>query len=397
MGRTAGARLAWVGAAFWSRGFRPFFLGAALWAIAAIAIWPALFTGTVAIPTAFAPATWHVHEMLYGYGAAVVAGFLLTAVPNWTGRLPVAGKPLAALAALWLAGRAAVFLSAPIGWAPAAFVDVAFLAVFAVVVACEVLAGRNLRNVKVVVLVALLALANAGFHVEAAMTGSAPIAGRAGIAAIVFLILLIGGRVVPSFTHNWLNRAGRPERPVPLGRPDAAVMALSAIALLPWIAGTGGRAAGYVLLAAGLANLWRLSRWQGWRTRSDRLVLVLHGGFFLAALGFLAAAAQEFWPGRIPAAAAIHIWGIGGIGMMTLAMMTRATLGHTGRALGASWGTQVVYTAIAMAMLARVAAEFWPAAAILLIYAAAAAWVSAFTGFVVIFGPMLARSPGGRG
>ncbi len=389
MKRTAATQRAWNGPAIWRNGFRPFFLAAGLWAVVAIAIWPMLFTGAITIPTGFAPVAWHVHEMLFGYGAAVVAGFLLTAIPNWTGRLPVAGWPLAALAGLWLGGRIAVFLSDWTGWVAAAVIDPAFLAVFATVAAGEVAAGRNMRNLKVVVLVALLALGNAGFHVEAALTGEAAVAGRAGIALIVFLILLIAGRVVPSFTHNWLARGNHPARPVPFGRADGAVMVLSAAALLPWIVGLGHPVTGWLLVAAGLANLWRLSRWRGWSTRSDRLVLVLHAAFLLTAAGFLAAGAHVLAPGMIAAAAAVHIWAIGGIGMMTLAMMTRATLGHTGRALAAGPATQAIYLGTAVAMLARVAVEFWPMAAVPLIHAAALAWTVAFAGFVMVFGPMV--------
>ncbi len=389
MPRTAEMQRSWTGLALWSRGFRPFFLGAGLWAAAAIAIWLPFFRGEVEIPTAFSPVDWHVHEMIYGYGSAVITGFLLTAIPNWTGRLPVAGRPLVLLSGLWALGRGAVFFSAAIGWA-AAVIDTAFLLAFAVVAAREVVTGRNWRNVKVVAVVLLLAAANAGFHIEAAATGAAPISTRAGLALIVFLILLIGGRVVPSFTHNWLARMDRTQRPVPLGKP-VAVMALSSVALLLWIAAPEGDLTGALLLAAGAANLWRLSRWQGFATWPDRLVLILHAGFFLDALGFLFASAHAFAPGGVSPAAAAHVWAIGAIGSMTLAMMTRATLGHTGQALAASHATQFIYAAVIAAMLARVAAEFLPVMAMPLIYAAAAAWIAAFAGFVIVYGPMLAR------
>lgn len=289
----------------WSRGFRPFFLVAAFWAVAGVAVWPPFFTGEIKIPTAFSPVDWHVHEMIYGYGSAVVAGFLLTAIPNWTGRLPVAGRPLALLCALWVVGRIAVFVSAAIGWLPAALLDTAFLTVFAAVAGREVIAGHNQRNVKVVVLVLMLAAANAGFHIEAAMTGSAAISARTGLAVIVFLILLIGGRVVPSFTHNWLAKQGAMARPVPFGKSDGAVMVLSALALVLWIAASEQSWTGAALLAAGIANFWRLARWRGWATRSDRLVLVLHAGFLFAAVGFLFAGAHALWPDlvhRVPLA-----------------------------------------------------------------------------------------------
>jgi uncharacterized protein involved in response to NO len=210
------------------------------------------------------------------------------------------------------------------------------------------------------------------------------------------LILLIGGRVVPSFTHNWLGRRGDPERPVSFGKADAVVMAVSALALLLWVALPEEAFTAAPLSVAGIANLWRLSRWRGLATLPDRLVLVLHGGFFFAALGFLFAATAVVAPDWLAPGAALHVWAIGAIGTMTLAMMTRATLGHTGHALAASWGTQLVYLAVIFAMLARVAAGLWPGAMVPLLHTAAAAWVAAFAGFAVIYGPMLAGPPPGR-
>lgn len=389
---TAERQRAWRGPAVLGRGFRPFFLLAGLWAVAAIAIWPSFFMGHVRVPTAFAPVEWHVHEMIYGYGAAVVAGFLLTAIPNWTGRLPVAGWPLAALALLWATGRIAVFFSEVVGWLPAAIVDCAFLVTFAAVAAREVLAGRNTRNLKVVFLVLLLAVANAGFHGEAAATGSAPVALRAGLALLVILILLVGGRVVPSFTGNWLGHRGDAARPAPFGKADAGVMAVSAAALATWVILPDAQVSAALLAVAGLANLWRLSRWRGLATFPDRLVLVLHAGFLFAALGFLFTAAAIVAPDMLAYGAALHVWAIGAIGTMTLAMMTRATLGHTGHALAASFGTQLVYLAVVAAMAARVAAGLWPEETVPLLHTAATAWVLAFAGFVAIYGPMLARS-----
>jgi uncharacterized protein involved in response to NO len=170
--RSAAAPRSWRGAAIWSRGFRPFFLAAGVWALVGIAAWPLVFVGAIDIPTAFSPVDWHAHEMIFGYIGAVVAGFLMTAIPNWTGRLPVAGSPLAALAALWAAGRLAVLFSALIGRPAAAVIDVAFLVVFAGLVSREVIAGRNWHNAKVVALVAGLALVNAGFHFEDAQAAT---------------------------------------------------------------------------------------------------------------------------------------------------------------------------------------------------------------------------------
>jgi uncharacterized protein involved in response to NO len=388
--RTADRQRSWTGPAFLNRGFRPFFLAAGLWAVVAVAIWPAFFLGEIGIPTAFSPVDWHVHEMIYGYGTAVIAGFLLTAIPNWTGRLPVAGWPLALLASVWTGGRIAVFVSGLVGWLPAAVVDSAFLFLLAAFAAREVLAGKNARNVKVVALVLLLAIANVAFHGEATLTGAAPYATRASLAIIIMLILVIGGRVVPSFTHNWLARKGHPLPPATFGRADIVVMILSAFSLLFWIAFPDAVVTGAALVGAGLANLWRLSRWRGWSTRSDRLVLVLHAGFLFAALGFIAAGAHALLPGLVPSPAAPHIWAIGGIGTMTLAMMTRATLGHTKRALEASLATHFIYFSVIAAMCVRVAAEFAPAVMVPLIYVAAIAWAAAFGAFVIAYGPLLA-------
>jgi uncharacterized protein involved in response to NO len=334
---------------------------------------------------------WHVHEMIFGYGGAVVAGFLLTAIPNWTGRLPVAGGALAALAALWAAGRIAVFVSAAIGRPAAAAIDAAFLFVFAALVAREVAAGRNWCNLKIAGLVLALALVNVAFHVEDAGSGLAEVSTRAALGLLVMLILLIGGRVTPSFTGNWLAKAGESRRPAPFGKPDGVVMALSGLSLALWVCAPGNAATGALALAAGAANFWRLSRWRGWAARRDPLVLVLHAGFFFAAAGFLAVGAHALWPSQVPYAIGVHVWAIGAIGVMTLAMMTRATLGHTGRALVASKATQLAYVLVIGALLARIAMALAPEFALPLMDLAACSWILAFAAFLYAYAPMLAR------
>ncbi len=391
---SAAASRAWRGAAILSRGFRPFFLAAGVWALVGMALWPFAFTGAVAIPTAFSAVDWHAHEMIFGYVGAVVAGFLLTAIPNWTGRLPVAGVPLAALAALWAAGRIAVFASALIGRTSAAAIDASFLIIFAALVAREVAAGQNWRNLKVAGLVLALALVNVAFHVEDARLGLAEVSTRAALGLIVMLILLIGGRVTPSFTGNWLAKAGISARPVPFGRPDGAVLALSGLSLALWIAAPEGAATGALALFACAANLWRLSRWRSFRARRDPLVFVLHVGFFFAAAGFAGVGAHALWPDAVPYAAGVHVWAVGAVGVMTLAMMTRATLGHSGRALVASRGMQFAYACVVAALLARVAMAFLPTFALPLMDVAAAAWLLAFATFLIVYGSMLTRRGG---
>jgi uncharacterized protein involved in response to NO len=382
---------AWRGAAILSRGFRPFFLAAGVWAVVGMALWPAIFSGTIIAPTEFSTVDWHAHEMIFGYAGAVVAGFLLTAIPNWTGRLPVAGAPLAALTLLWAVGRIAVAFSAEIGRTAAGAVDCAFLSVFAAVVAAEVASGRNARNAKVAVLVAALALANVAFHVEDARTGLAEYSARAALALLVFLILLIGGRVTPSFTNNWLAKAGIADRSAPFAPADGVALAASGLALVAWVVATESPWTGAALLLAGAANLWRLSRWRGLATRGDALYFVLHAGYALTALGFIAAGAGALWSAWISYAVGVHVSAIGGVGMMTLAMMTRATLGHTGRALTASTGTKFAYFCVAAALVARVGMTLAPDRALLLMHIAALAWMAGFLTFVIAYGPMLAR------
>jgi uncharacterized protein involved in response to NO len=356
-----------------------------------MALWPPAFIGAIEIPTAFSAVDWHAHEMIFGYVGAVVAGFLLTAIPNWTGRLPVAGRPLAALAALWAAGRIAVFVSARIGRPAAALVDGAFLVVFAALIAREVVVGRNWRNVKVVALVLTLALVNLAFHFEDASAGVAEYSRRAALGLIVMLILLIGGRVTPSFTSNWLARTGASERPVPFGRLDGAIMALSGLSVALWVGAPEAVWTGALALAAGAANLWRLSRWRGFSARRDPLVLVLHLGFFFAGSGFVAVGAHALWPMFFAYAAGVHIWAVGAVGVMTLAMMTRATLGHSGRALVASPATRFGYVSIVVATLTRVAMTLWPSLAIPFMHIASCAWVLAFAAFIAAYAPMLLR------
>src|SRR4029079_11803328 len=252
---------AYAGPALLSYGFRPFFLFGACYAALAILIWLPLFYGEIALATAFSPRDWHVHEMLYGYIPAVVTGFLLTAIPNWTGRLPLQGWPLLILVIAWTAGRVAVTLSAEIGWLAAALIDSSFLLLVVAATAREIISGRNWGNLKVLIPVTILSLGNAAFHVEAHMFGAADYGIRVGIAGILVLIMVIGGRLIPSFTRNWLARENSGQLTVPFGRFDAAAIALSSAALAVWIVEPFSHATAAGLVAAGLLQTLRLARW----------------------------------------------------------------------------------------------------------------------------------------
>jgi uncharacterized protein involved in response to NO len=380
------------GVPLFANGFRPFFLLGAIQTGLAILVWLPAFYGELRLASAFSPRDWHVHEMLYGYLPSIITGFLFTAIPNWTGRLPLRGKPLALLVAIWIAGRLAVTFSASIGWSVAMLIDASFLLLVAAAAAREIAAGRNWKNLNVVALVVLLLSGNVAFHLEVHFRGAADVGIRIGIAVVVLLISLIGGRIIPSFTRNWLVRENPGRLPVPFGCFDVIVVALGALALASWIVVPDSPVAGAALGFAGVMHLVRLSRWAGDRTLRERLLTILHVGYFFVPFGFLLNAAAAF--GLISSGAGVHAWMVGAAGIMTLAVMTRASLGHTGRELTASAATQAVYGAIIVAALARICAVIHPAQSGLLLHVAALAWVAAFLGFALVFGPSLvSRDP----
>ncbi len=381
---------AYTGPAVLSFGFRPFFLLGSLWAVVVMACFMPMLAGHLALPTAFSPVEWHVHELLYGYLTAVIAGFLLTAVPNWTGRLPVVGAPLLWLVLLWLAGRFAVLVSAWIGASVAAAIDMTFLLALGFVIAREIVAGSNTRNLKVLAVVAVLILANGLFHLEALTDIGNGHGTRLGVAAAVFLIMLIGGRIVPSFTRNWLVRAAPGRLPKPFDRFDALVVAVSAVALILWVVAPDAKPAAIALMTAALFNFLRLARWAGERTAAEPLVTILHVAYAFVPIGFALVALAVYRPDLITPTGALHGWTAGAIGLMTLAVMTRASLGHTGRPLTAERPIILIYTAALAAALARIAAAFGLAQQTML-YAAAIAWIAAFTGFLVVYVPLLMR------
>lgn len=393
MSNTARQMRDWRGPAILSYGFRPFFLGAALWAVIAMTLWIAMLSGRAPLPTAFDPVSWHAHEFLFGYLFAAVAGFLLTAVPNWTGRLPIVGWPLGALFGLWVLGRIAVAVSAGLPPLATALADLAMPVALAVLIAREILAGKNWRNLIVLGMLTVMTLGDALFHWEAAQ-GAYAAQGyglRLGLGTAVMMIAVIGGRIVPSFTRNWLASRGGGRLPVPpMQRFDKLALLVLLAALGFWVIRPAGALTGALLFLAGLVHLLRLARWAGGRTAAEPLVLVLHLGYVFVPLGALALAAEILLPGT-GGGAAQHLWMAGAIGVMTIAVMTRATLGHSGQALRAGRGTAALYAALILATIARPAAGLWPDAAGWLYGLSGMAWILAFAGFVALYGPHLLR------
>jgi uncharacterized protein involved in response to NO len=377
------------GPAVFSFGFRPFFLGGALFAALGPLAMAASFIAPFTIGGA-AAMTWHAHEMVYGYLAAVVAGFLLTAVPNWTGRLPALGGRLVFLFGLWLAGRAAMMFAASAGNLATAIVDCAFLVFLAAFIWREVLIGKNWRNAPVCVIVSLFAVGNIIWHVEASMGVAHAVGFRFGIGLIGVLLALIGGRVTPSFTRNWLAQRGRAQQgSASIDLIDKIALGLIGAGMIGWVLAPYAKLTGLLLLAASAMHFYRLSRWGGWRTLEEPLVVILHLGYFWLVVSVALLGVSALWPTIIPSVSALHALTAGAAGVMTLAVMTRATLGHTGRALTADRVTTAIYVLVNLGAAMRVAAASFPGNYAHAALAAAIVWSSAFLLFSVVYGRYL--------
>ncbi len=381
------------GPALLSYGLRPFFLLGALQAGLAVLFWLPILWGAFEMPTAFSPRDWHVHEMLYGYLPAVITGYLLASIPNWTGRFPLQGLPLLGLVLVWLAGRIAVSASDYTGWAIAAATDLAFIGLVAAAVAREILAGRNWRNLKLLAVLGALFAGNLSFHIEAHFFSFADYGARIGIAAIVMLVMLVGGRLTPSFTRNWLARNNPGRLPAPSGAFDLVSLIAGGGALAAWVVAPEGFPAGFLLIAAGALQALRLARWAGDRAFRASLVLILNIAYAFIPIGFVLAGLAALNP-FIPASAGIHAWGGGAFGGMTLAVMARVSLSHTGRATVGSPALRAIFALVVAAALLRIAAAF--AQEPLLLSAAALFWSAAFLGFCAVFWPVLANPSQGK-
>lgn len=374
----------WTGWPLFSQGFRPFFLLSGIWAVVALVVWMHVFLGLVPSTSAFDPFAWHAHEMLFGYAAAVLAGFLLTAIPNWTGRLPLQGWPLIGLVMLWLLGRGAMF--APLAPIVVALADLSFLLALLAVAAREILAGRNWRNLPLVAALAVLLTAGALIHAgQAGWIDNADSYGvQLALAVFASLIALVGGRVVPSFTRNWLARHKAEALPAPFSSFDKASIVILVAALLFWVVAPENTLAGIACIAAGVLHAARLARWRGGATLREPLLAVLHVGYAWLPVSLLLIGLTVLMPQTFPASAGLHALTTGAIATMTLAVMARAIRGHTGNTLSAGPATTAVFIAITAAALLRVGAPWLAGLETHMLMASSAFWVLAFAGFVAI-------------
>ncbi|WP_404404765.1 NnrS family protein [Pelagibacterium halotolerans] len=379
--------LARTGPAFLSYGFRPFFLGAGVWAVLAVALWVATLTTGWPVGGAYGAVNWHAHEMLFGYTAAALAGFMLTAIPNWTGRLPVSGRPLLGLFLLWLAGRLLLIQPDLVNLEAALIVDGAFLPALAVIAMREIVAGRNWKNLKILIGLGILSAANIWFHLAAYWGLDTTPATRLGITGWVLLIALVGGRIIPSFTRNWLSRRGARRLPAPFDTWDKFAIFYMAIALAAWNLSPQSWPTAALAISAGAVQGIRLYRWHGWPAWREPIVLILHIAYAFLALGLICIGLAAL--GVLTEPSALHVLTIGTLGGMTLAVMTRASLGHTGRPIKASPFTVMAYGYLTLATLVRPAVDLFPGAYYALFAISGLLWILTFISFVAVYGPIL--------
>ena len=392
MATSAQQMRSWQGPALFSYGYRPFFLFASIWAVFSIIAWVITFTGHETLAIAIDPFSWHAHSFLFGYLWAVIAGFLMTAVPNWTGRLPIVGWPLATLVALWLIGRIAMTFSYYLPNGVTIACDLLFPLAFTFAIGREIIMGKNWRNLKILILLVMLFCANCLFDGEAfsQVYAADSYGARWALAIAVFLIAIIGGRIIPSFTRNWMVKQSITNLPAPHDKIDLAIMIFTAICLVSWVIFPDAIFTAIIGGICGLANLYRLIRWHGWLTKKEPLVWVLHLGFLFIPLGFIALTLSTFdilHGGRAPVQ---HLWMAGGIGLMTIAVMTRASLGHAGRPLTVSWPVVLVYCSLFCSVVLRVIAGIADND-LTMLNISGTLWILAFVGFVVLYWNILTK------
>ena len=382
-------RAGYQGPAFFSYGFRPLFLGAALFAGVAVPAWILLLTGAGDSDFFSAARQWHVHEMVFGFLPAVIMGFLLTAIPNWTDRTPIRGCELRLLCILWLAGRlvmAIPFLTPLLS----ACVDAAFLVIAAGLVWREIAAGKSWSHAPIGGLISLHAGANILFHVRALSGATTDLPERMALALVMVLLALIGGRVIPNFTRAFLAEQGMTEQPAPFSRFDGLSVVLVGIAAVAWIVQPQAMVTGWMLMGAGFVNLGRLLRWYGWVTWREPLVLILHLGYGWLTMSLLILGGAILGLG-LPTTDAMHAFTTGAVGVMTLAIMTRASLGHTGRPKQAGPLTVCIYILVNVGALLRVFGPATDLPTTIVLAVAAMSWSGAYLLFALVYGPFLLR------
>lgn len=374
------------GFALFALGFRPLFLGAGLSAVLLMALWLVLFRDGAQFGLPYPPVLWHAHEMIFGFSGAVIAGFLLTAVQNWTQIRTVHGAPLVVLSALWLVARFMPFIPG-VPKQLAALPDVLFFPAVMIAIARPIVRIRQVRNYAFPLMLAMLTAANVLVQGEMLgwMRGTARLGITLAVYMIVLMIVVMGGRVIPSFTDNKLRTQARRWKAVEWLAPASTLAVLAAALADPLAPLTG--------LLAALAALVHGVRLAGWHTRklwSVPLLWVLHLGYCWIVLGFALVTLSTV--GWVATSLALHAFTVGAIGTLTLGMMARVSLGHTGRMLEPARIISVAFALIGLAALVRVAGPLaFPQAYGATIALSGSLWILAFGVFALVYLPVLIR------
>jgi uncharacterized protein involved in response to NO len=377
---------------FLSYAFRPFFLLLAVFAIFAVAVWLMTLHGA---GLQAASSLWHGHEMLIGFVMAAVAGFSLTAVANWTGRPAVHGAPLAWLIACWFVGRTAMFLSGSLAASYVMVLDSLFPALLGFLLSKEIISGRSRRNYPLLVVMTVVVTLNLLYHLGAGgwVAGGDRLAIYLLIHILLFLITFISGRIIPVFSANWLRQQGRTRMPVSSDAVNRLALILTLLVGLATAFVPMSKLTGVLAFAAALVHAYRLARWQGFATRSNPLLFVLHVAYLWLPIGYTLLGCAVFgW--LFTATAALHALTMGAIGSMILAVTTRVSLGHSGRPLQAARLTVFAYLILTLAVLLRVLSPLSGGSYMLMIDLSAAAWMLAFGIFIWVYWPILSRPRG---
>ena len=372
--------------------FRLFFLLTGLYGVVTVGAWMSYLFGGLALPLGWSSVHWHAHEMLFGLTSAAIAGFLLTAMCNWTGAPPLRGSALLGLACLWLAGRVMMWTASwwPAGWV--AVVDLLFLPWMAIYVARVLLAHGNKRNLIMVAILLLLTLANGMMH-AGFMTGSGfwlTLGQLTAFNLITLMMVVIGGRIIPLFTINWLRNTGGDIAAVaPSARLDRVALITTALLVpadwlmgFPWITG-------FLAMVAGVLHGARLATWGGWKTGREPLLWILHLGYVWIVVALLLKGAAAF--NLVAASVWQHALGVGAMGTLILGIMTRVALGHTGRSLALPPFGVLIYLVITLGALSRVLTAVHVMDYRVGLSIAAIGWTLAFSLFVLIYWPILSR------
>lgn len=366
---------------FWGRGFRPFFFFGTLFGGLSVLLWSLVYSGHLAIPTPFPSAIhWHAHEMVFGFGIAIVAGFLLTAVANWTGGAPARNKHLALLCGLWFLGRLAVNIPSALPLWAIGIIDAAFLPALAITLAIPLLKSKNTRNFVFLVLITILLACQVGFYATGSMTAI-----HVALLVIMAMISLIGGRIIPSFTFAALRQRGILVQQLNQTPYDIAAVASLLIVMAAWI--FLGLDSIVMSVVSGLSCIIHTIRLRGFHTRKaliDPMLWILHVGYIWLTIGLGALSLTSL--GIIPLSNTLHIFTVGAMGSMILGMVCRVALGHTGRPIKADLIMEMLFFMMQGSVILRVAVPLaFPEATAQLIIAAAVLWGISFTTYAIKF------------